>query len=82
MMFDNLTLYLQNDHTAMSELQYDIWELFIKYIHEGASDKVDLPSEISCEFSEAVEKHDCELLDRCLEKVLVSITSLKFSELL
>uniref|UniRef100_A0A0R3RY84 Sorting nexin-14 n=1 Tax=Elaeophora elaphi TaxID=1147741 RepID=A0A0R3RY84_9BILA len=61
-------LNVQNDHVAMSELQYDIWELFIKYIHDGAPDRVNLPNEISCNFSEAVEKHDYELLDRCLEK--------------
>lgn len=61
-------LNVQNDHAAMSELQYDIWELFIKYIHEGAPDRVNLPIEISCEFSKAVEKHDSELLDQCLEK--------------
>lgn len=67
--FGNHTLYLQNDHIAMSELQYDIWELFVKYIHEGAPDRVDLPLEISYNFSEAVEKRDCRLLDQCLEKV-------------
>ncbi|EJD74331.1 PXA domain-containing protein [Loa loa] len=61
-------LNVQNDLVAMSELQYDIWELFIKYIHEGAPDRINLPIEIVCEFTEAVEKHDCELLDRCLEK--------------
>uniref|UniRef100_A0A8R1TIR1 Sorting nexin-14 n=1 Tax=Onchocerca volvulus TaxID=6282 RepID=A0A8R1TIR1_ONCVO len=61
-------LNVQNDRTAMNELQYDIWELFIKYIHEAAPDRINLPTEISCEFSEAVEKHNFELLDRCLEK--------------
>lgn len=68
-LFSNVALHLQNDHVAMSELQYDIWELFIKYIHESAADRVNLPTQIRCNFSEAVEKHDCELLDRCLEKV-------------
>ncbi|CAG9529793.1 unnamed protein product [Cercopithifilaria johnstoni] len=61
-------LNIQSDHVAMNELQYDIWELFIKYIHEGAPDRVNLPIEISYNFGEAIEKHDCELLDRCLEK--------------
>ncbi|VDK83484.1 unnamed protein product [Litomosoides sigmodontis] len=61
-------LNVQNDHVAMSELQYDIWELFVKYIHEGSPDRVDLPLEISYNFNEAVEKRDCMLLDRCLEK--------------
>ncbi|KAM3718194.1 Sorting nexin-14 [Dirofilaria immitis] len=61
-------LNVQNDHIAMSELQYDIWELFVKYIHDSAPDRINLPVEIICEFSKAVENHDYELLDRCLEK--------------
>ncbi|VDN27925.1 unnamed protein product [Gongylonema pulchrum] len=52
----------------MSELHFDIWQIFSKHIHEGAPEKIDLPQEVVAEFTSAVEGHDFELLDRCIEK--------------
>lgn len=60
---------LQKDDVALSELRYDVWEIFSKYIHEGAPEKVDFPSEEIAEFTRAMEGQNFELLDRCMEKV-------------
>uniref|UniRef100_A0A0N5AGE4 Sorting nexin-14 n=1 Tax=Syphacia muris TaxID=451379 RepID=A0A0N5AGE4_9BILA len=58
----------KDDDNALSEIRYDSWEIFQKYVHEGAQDRVALPSSIFFDFKKAIEKQDTELLDHTLEK--------------
>ena len=61
--------FQKDDQNALSELHYDTWEIFRKYVHEGAQHIVSLPDDIFRDFRRAVEERDTELLDKALEKV-------------
>ncbi|VDN03917.1 unnamed protein product [Thelazia callipaeda] len=57
-----------NDDVALNELHHDVWQVFTKYIADGAPEKINMPIDIVCEFKDAVELHNFQLIDRCLEK--------------
>uniref|UniRef100_A0A0M3J4Y5 Sorting nexin-14 (inferred by orthology to a human protein) n=1 Tax=Anisakis simplex TaxID=6269 RepID=A0A0M3J4Y5_ANISI len=49
-------------------LHYDVWEIFSKYVHSTAPERVALPEEVQNEFRIAVETRTIEALDRAIEK--------------
>lgn len=53
----------------LSELHYDIWEIFSKYVHNAAPERVTVPEEVHDEFQDAVETRNIEALDHAIEKV-------------
>uniref|UniRef100_A0A0M3IPP1 Sorting nexin-14 n=1 Tax=Ascaris lumbricoides TaxID=6252 RepID=A0A0M3IPP1_ASCLU len=61
-------LNLQKDENMLSELHYDIWEIFSKYVHNAAPERVTVPEEVHDEFQDAVETRNIEALDHAIEK--------------
>ncbi|VDM40632.1 unnamed protein product [Toxocara canis] len=61
-------LSIQKDDNALSELHYDVWEIFSKYVHGTAPERVALPEDVQSEFQTAVETRAIEALDRAIEK--------------
>ncbi|MFH4973706.1 hypothetical protein AB6A40_000415 [Gnathostoma spinigerum] len=57
-----------SDENAVSELQFDVWDVFTKYVHNNAPEKVLMPDELENEFRHAVESKKIEELDRAIEK--------------
>ncbi|CAD6196937.1 unnamed protein product [Caenorhabditis auriculariae] len=64
---------MQRKSISSSQLSYDIWQLFGKFVHESAEERIPIEKEVVEQFQTAVESNDFDKLDRIIETTYQSI---------